>query len=77
MNRIKDIKGHFARLRAKQMMEEADTVARFCVGNDPKKVASRIDLSVADVEGYLDIHAMTRAIGEVAMKKHLAKQLKK
>ena len=77
MKRIKDIKGSFARARARQMIDEADAIARYCVGNDLKDVASWIGLSVADVEHYLDVYAMTRAIGEGAMKKHLTKLLKK
>ncbi len=71
--RIKNIKRSFRRLQANQLMDEAYSVARYCVGHSVEEVADHLELSVEKIERYLEVYAMCESIGEPAMKKLLAK----
>ncbi len=74
MKRMKDIESAFSRVKARQRIEEADAIARYCVGRDPSEVARWLGLPLSTIDESLYIHAMANSLGELSVRKYLIRK---
>lgn len=77
MKKIQHIKSAFVRMIARQRIDQAYAIGRYCCGHHVGDVAKILSLSILEIEKFLAIYAMSEQLGEGCTRKLIEKELRK